>query len=645
MSDIFKERKQYRPFEYDDITTPFINAMWSSHWSHNEFNFTSDVQDYLTELSNEEREVVKRATLLISQIEVAVKSFWGKIGDTLPKPEIADLGAVFGGVEVIHSRAYSKILEVLNLSEEFEKLFEEPVVVNRVEYLNKYNKKSYKNDKKSFLYSLVLFTLFTEATSLFSQFYILLGFNRFRGVMKDIANIVQYTSKEENCLIEGAEILTPKGWVDFRKLREGEEVYGFDKGRLIVENPTKLIKKHFKGNLLKIGNGRHSKVVTPNHDILTFRKHSGWKKESAKDVSFNTGNYIPVTVEYEGGVKEVLTQEEKLRIAIQADGCYVKIINSKGKKVLKGDHYGKNVFFYIKKENKKENLENILKSLNMEYNKSDNKDGYSKYSIRFDVGEDYKTFSWIDTEKITKKWAEEFIEEILKWDGSTKNNVKVYSSSNKWDIDIVEHIAILAGYRTGISKSNDSSRSEGYKDNYRIRFTNKDTKIVRSHSYNKTEVPYEGNVYCVTVPSGAIITRYNDEVFITGNCHMEGGVALINQIIKENPELMDEEFTNRIKEETQVALEAEKGLIGWMLQGYSNEFLSEDLLIKYVKYRMNMCMEKINMNKPFKIQQNDVDKFLWMEEEILAPALTDFFNKKPIDYSKASRSFSEDELF
>lgn len=323
---IFTERKNYKPFEYGHITTPLINAMWASHWTHNEFNFIKDIQDYKVEVIEEERGVIKRAILLTSQIEVAVKSYWGNIGKLLPKPEIADMGAVFGGVEVIHSRAYSEILERLGLNEEFKEMLSEEIVQNRVTYLSKYINKIYKNDRKNILYSLVLFTIFTEATSLFSQFYTILGFNRFRNLFKDISNIVQYTSKEENL-------------------------------------------------------------------------------------------------------------------------------------------------------------------------------------------------------------------------------------------------------------------------------------------------------------------------------HMEGGVALINQIKEEHPELFDEEFKNKIYEETKEAFDSESKLIDWILRGYENEFLSEDILKKYVKYRLNECLNRIGVSKPYKLRQSDIDSFIWMEEEILASATTDFFHKKPIDYAKKNKTFNEEELF
>jgi ribonucleoside-diphosphate reductase beta chain len=194
---IFTERKNYKPFEYNTITEPFVNAIWKSHWTHNEFNFKSDVQDFKTQLTPEEQEVIKRAVLLISQVEVSIKSYWSNIGKFLPKPEIADVGATFGGNEVIHSRAYSEILTKLGLNEDFQNLLTSGVVNNRVSYLSKYVNKIYKNDYQNITYSLALFSLFTENVSLFSQFFILLGFNRFDNIMKDVANVVAYTSKEE----------------------------------------------------------------------------------------------------------------------------------------------------------------------------------------------------------------------------------------------------------------------------------------------------------------------------------------------------------------------------------------------------------------------------------------------------------------
>ena len=110
-----------------------------------------------------------------------------------------------------------------------------------------------------------------------------------------------------------------------------------------------------------------------------------------------------------------------------------------------------------------------------------------------------------------------------------------YTSTNKENIEIVEQIAILAGYRTSIYMNKDSERSEKFSNCYKLSFSNKDKGQVLGGSYLKTEVPYSGDVACVTVPSGGIIVKQGDKTpFITGNCHANAGIYLINKYYEED---------------------------------------------------------------------------------------------------------------
>jgi ribonucleoside-diphosphate reductase beta chain len=36
---------------------------------------------------------------------------------------------------------------------------------------------------------------------------------------------------------------------------------------------------------------------------------------------------------------------------------------------------------------------------------------------------------------------------------------------------------------------------------------------------------------------------------------------------------------------------------------------------------------------------------MWFEEELIGNNMTDFFHSRPVEYSKKSQSFSEDDLF
>ena len=194
---IFQEQLSRKPDHYP-WAQEFIEAMHNGFWTDKEFSFTSDIQDFNVNLSPKERDMIIRTLSAIGQIEVAVKKFWSKLGDNLPHPSLTDLGYVMANIEVIHNNAYERLLKVLGLEDVFEENLKLDFIEGRVKYLRKYNHKFYKDSKKQYVYSIILFTLFVENVSLFSQFYIINWFNRYRNVLKDTGQQVKYTRNEEN---------------------------------------------------------------------------------------------------------------------------------------------------------------------------------------------------------------------------------------------------------------------------------------------------------------------------------------------------------------------------------------------------------------------------------------------------------------
>lgn len=197
MPDIFRPRTAYKPYEYPNLAK-YVDAIQQSYWIVSEYNFVGDIQDFNTILESNEREAVKRCMLAISQVEVSVKKFWSRIGDRLPKPEIEEVGACFGDSEVRHSRAYSHLLEILGLNGEFNAVLEVPAIKKRVEYAQKALAKSKTDSDQDYMESVLLFTLFIENVSLFSQFLILSQINKEKGVLKGMSNVISATSLEEN---------------------------------------------------------------------------------------------------------------------------------------------------------------------------------------------------------------------------------------------------------------------------------------------------------------------------------------------------------------------------------------------------------------------------------------------------------------
>ncbi|HRO45554.1 ribonucleotide-diphosphate reductase subunit beta [Agriterribacter sp.] len=193
---LFDKRVQYKPFEYPEVLR-FSAAINKSFWVHSEVDFTADVQDFHAHLSVAEQNAIKNSLLAIAQIEVAVKSFWGNLYHHFPKPEMNGLGSTFAECEFRHSEAYSRLLEVLGYNNQFESLVEVPVMKERIQYLSAALQNAKSTDKKEYTVSLILFSLLIENVSLFSQFAIILAFTRFKGLMKNVSNIIAWTSVDE----------------------------------------------------------------------------------------------------------------------------------------------------------------------------------------------------------------------------------------------------------------------------------------------------------------------------------------------------------------------------------------------------------------------------------------------------------------
>lgn len=194
---IFDKRINIMPYQYPGLLK-YKDAIRHSYWIDTEYNFTTDISDYYTKITDIEKDVIKKTMLAIAQIEVSVKTFWADMYKHMPIAEIGDVGMTFAESEVRHKDAYAKLLTILGLQKEFETVIEIPAIKNRIEYLDKYLSGSRSGDNKMYTKSVLLFSLFIEHVSLFSQFLIMMSFNKDKNLFKGISNVVEATSKEED---------------------------------------------------------------------------------------------------------------------------------------------------------------------------------------------------------------------------------------------------------------------------------------------------------------------------------------------------------------------------------------------------------------------------------------------------------------
>ena len=68
-------------------------------------------------------------------------------------------------------------------------------------------------------------------------------------------------------------------------------------------------------------------------------------------------------------------------------------------------------------------------------------------------------------------------------------------------------------------------------------------------------------------------------------------------------------------------------------------------LKELIKDRINESLTSINFPTVFEVEEQAMKDASWFNEELLGNNMTDFFHSRPVEYSKKSQSFSEDDLF
>lgn len=195
-TDLFTERVELKPYEYPDLLE-YKDAIRQSYWVHDEFNFSGDVQDFHVNTTDVERSVIRKTMLAISQIEINVKTFWSDIMKNLPKPEVGCVGHTFAESEVRHMDAYSHLLDILGIEDDFSEITTVPAIQGRIKYLDRCLAGANADTSRDYVQSIMLFSIFVEHVSLFSQFLIMSSFDKHDKRFKGISNAVEATSKEE----------------------------------------------------------------------------------------------------------------------------------------------------------------------------------------------------------------------------------------------------------------------------------------------------------------------------------------------------------------------------------------------------------------------------------------------------------------
>jgi ribonucleoside-diphosphate reductase beta chain len=197
MSNLLKERVVYKPFEYQEAADYWLKQQ-QAHWLHTEVPMMSDLNDWNSNLTETEKNIIGSILKGFAQTETVVNDYWsGLVTKWFRKPEVIMMATTFGAFETIHAEAYSLLNETLGL-ENFAEFMEDEATMAKIENLTTIRDSfNGKKDIHEIAKSLAIFSAFTEGVNLFSSFAVLLSF-KMRNKLKGVGQIVEWSIRDES---------------------------------------------------------------------------------------------------------------------------------------------------------------------------------------------------------------------------------------------------------------------------------------------------------------------------------------------------------------------------------------------------------------------------------------------------------------
>lgn len=334
------------------------------------------------------------------------------------------------------------------------------------------------------------------------------------------------------CFDKETELLTAEGWKNVTLLSSDDLLAQYTIGteEITFAKPTKLHKYLYNGMLHHYKGRSCDLMVTPNHDIIVKHPISKKVKKVKSETGVWGGNYSSPRAGKAAGGDSSLSYLERLLIAVQADGTL------RGNCPSAEGRDWRTVDVHIKKDRKIERLKHILTCCGIAFTERQKVNGFSVFTFCLPEEiniKDIKNFQWVDFVNWNEVKCSDFIAELLLWDGSSG---RYWYNTNKAAVDVVQAVSTLGNIKADLS----INRPAGSEVLLPQGGTTSNTKTCYVVSFDKNpwetypyrqEVEYSDFVYCVTVPTGCVISRRNGKVVITGNSiHVEAYALLLNTL-------------------------------------------------------------------------------------------------------------------
>lgn len=319
----------------------------------------------------------------------------------------------------------------------------------------------------------------------------------------------------ESCVDGETQFHDGKSWKYMDEYVEGDRVlqYNADGTANHVDPERYIVADAEEMWLMENGYGSWQQVYSDDHDLVYLTSkgnlakipfHEFRKRHHEQKYGFR-GDFL-CNFELPDNDGSIAIDENWLRlaIAISADGTLAHRLWR----------------IRIKKERKKTRLRELITAAgHVVDERPDTVDGFSNFYLPIEAG--VKTFptEWCNLNETSRKV---FIDEVFNWDGSIQGKDRRYFTTIYSNATLAQYLLTA----TGIKVKMDLDRRDGYKDCWRVQA--KSTKYLQVSINTITEKyrdrmvrkikPVDGKKYCFTVPSGMLVLRRGENIFITGNC-------------------------------------------------------------------------------------------------------------------------------
>jgi uncharacterized sporulation protein YeaH/YhbH (DUF444 family) len=305
------------------------------------------------------------------------------------------------------------------------------------------------------------------------------------------------------CVDGQTEYLSETGWKKISSYDGGMVGQYTKDGRLEFVNAT-YIKNDYDGEFIKIEAQGIDQLLTPEHRVIYRAKDESLKEMTAGqlEVRHNSKTYgfrgkFITHFSYEGKGLPLSDDEIRFHIAFKADGTYQR------EHTLRAQ-------FMFHKERKAERLLEIIGRLGWDFNYTTGDKVHRIYvttpaRISREFGAEWYTADANQLRLVS--------DEVLLWDG---NQERMFFAKCKTSIDFTQFVWASCGYGTNVFPVNDDTGWTVSRCSYNERSltSQEPKKIVREYSDDK-------HSYCFSVPSGMLVLRRNNDIFVSGNCIMD----------------------------------------------------------------------------------------------------------------------------